>query len=157
MNGMSRLEVIRAAALQATVDALRDAFEVSRCTLRLAGAERDFDVAYEARLPGVRTLIGDTDVSLRGQPVVEALMAGAQQVVQHDSASASDDPAFQRMLISYGGMGSQIVTPVRSGGRLEGIISLHQLGEPRRWTDAECALAMEAARLVSALLTAGRA
>jgi GAF domain-containing protein len=97
-------------------------------------------------------LIADTEVSLKGQPVVVALTSGEPQVVQHDSAAASDDPAFQRMLSSYGGMGAQIVTAVRVDGALLGIISLHHLGGTRTWSDAEIALASDAAALVARML-----
>jgi GAF domain-containing protein len=37
----------------------------------------------------------------------------------------------------YGGLAAQIVTPVLVDGRVAGIVSLHQLGSPRNWTDTE--------------------
>ncbi|HET6867033.1 MAG TPA: GAF domain-containing protein, partial [Solirubrobacteraceae bacterium] len=92
-------------------------------------------------------------VSLQGQPVVEAILAGAEQVVQPDTAVASDDPAFQAMLAHYGGMGAQIVTPVREGTALLGIISLHHLGSPREWSERELALPRGGADLVRRLIT----
>lgn len=152
MDAADGLETIRGAALQAVVDALRAGFSVDRCTLRLEGPDQAYDVAYEARLPHARTLIADTEISLKGQPVVVALTSGEPQVVQHDSAAASDDPAFHRMLASYGGMGAQIVTAVRVDGALLGIISLHHLGGPRTWSDEEIALASDAAALVGRIL-----
>jgi GAF domain-containing protein len=91
-------------------------------------------------------------VALRGQPVVEALLGGAEQVVQPDTRAASDDPAFLAMLDLYGGMGAQIVTAVRCEGRLLGAISLHQLGRARDWTPEEVALARDAAALVARML-----
>ena len=45
------------------------------------------------------------------------------------------------MLEAYGGLAAQIVTPVLREGRLEAILSLHQLGAPRRWTEDEIATA----------------
>jgi GAF domain-containing protein len=104
---------------------------------------------YESRLDGVRTLVGDQEVSLKGQPVVEAILGGIEQVIQPDCASASDDPKFQAMLASYGGMGAQIVTPVRDRERLLGIISLHHLGGPREWSDRELAIPRDGADLVA--------
>ena len=68
------------------------------------------------------------------------------------AAAAHDDPAFQRMLEVYGGLAAQIVTPVMRDGELEGIVSLHQLGAPRRWTDDEVAAATRAAERVGELL-----
>ena len=53
-----------------------------------------------------------------------------------------------------GGMAAQIVTAVRPGGRLRGIISLHDLRAPRRWTAEETELARRAAALTAAILEA---
>ena len=140
------------AALDGLVSEMRERVSVERCTLRLDVAEDYFPVVYEARLDGVRTLIGDQEVSLQGQPVVEAILGGIEQVIQPDCAAASDDPAFQRMLVSYGGMGAQIVTPVRDGERLLGIISLHHLGGPREWSDRELAIPRDGAELVARIV-----
>jgi hypothetical protein len=38
------------------------------------------------------------------------------------------------------------------GGELRAIVSVHQLGSPRHWTDAEVAAAARAAKRVSELL-----
>src|SRR4051794_19938080 len=131
---------------------MREALGVGRCTLRLDIPDAVFPVVHEALAPGVGSLIGETSVVLKGQPVVEAMLSGVPQVVQDDCATASDDPAFQRMLGIYGGMAAQIVTAVRVDGELRGIVSLHELGGPRRWTDAETALAARGAGLVGAVL-----
>jgi GAF domain-containing protein len=56
------------------------------------------------------------------------------------------------MLELYGGLRAQIVTPVVEDGRVAAIVSLHQLGRTRHWTEAEIATASEAARRVGALL-----
>ena len=74
--------------------------------------------------------------------------------MQDDCASAFDDPGFQRMLAAYGGLAAQIVTPVLLDGRLAAIVSLHQLGAPRTWSQDERALAHEAAERVRVLLDA---
>ncbi len=58
-----------------------------------------------------------------------------RQVVQDDCATASDDPAFHRMRETYGGLAAQIVTPVLPDGEVAAIVSLHQLGSPRHWTE----------------------
>jgi GAF domain-containing protein len=147
--------LLRAAALDALVAALRQAVSVDRCTLRLDVAGDYFPVVHESRTPGTSTLIGDREISLQGQPVVDAILAGAEQVVQPASVAASDDPAFQAMLAHYGGLGAQIVTPVRDGEALLGIISLHHLGRPRDWSASDLALARAAAELVRRLVTGG--
>ncbi len=153
MDIEAELATLRGRALQALVDRLMAAFDVARCTLRLDGPD-PFGVAYEAREPGVRTLIGDQEVSLTGQPVVEAILGGQRQVVQHDSRAAHSDPGFQRMLDSYGNMGAQIVTAVVFDGAVRGIISLHHLGGPRRWSGEETTLALRAAEIVASMLDA---
>ena len=79
-------------------------------------------------------------------------MLSGRQVVQVDAAAAYDDPAFQRMLDVYGGLAAQIVTPVVRDGTLDAIVSVHQLGAPRHWTDDEIAAAARAAQRVSELL-----
>jgi GAF domain-containing protein len=124
----------------------------SRATLRrdLPGG-RPFPVVEEALAPGVGSLRDEASVHLPTQPVVLEVQRG-RQVVQDDCAAAFDDPAFQAMLSVYGGLAAQIVTPVLREGRLEAILSLHQLGAPRRWTSDEVATAARAAERVGELL-----
>ncbi|HEY1515603.1 MAG TPA: GAF domain-containing protein [Solirubrobacteraceae bacterium] len=152
MTNHDHILVLRATALEAIVAALREQVGVDRCTLRLDVAGEYFPVVHEALTPGTGTLIGDRKVSLEGQPVVEAILEGAEQVVQPDCAVASEDLAFQAMLSHYGGLGAQIVTPVRDGAELLGIISLHHLGRPREWSERELRLARAGAELVRRLM-----
>jgi GAF domain-containing protein len=56
------------------------------------------------------------------------------------------------MLVHYGGLGAQIVTPVWADGQLRGIVSLHHLGGARDWSGGELALARAAAELVARLM-----
>jgi GAF domain-containing protein len=113
----------------------------SRVTLRRdVDAQSPFPVVEEALAPGVGSLRGESTVHLPTQPVVREIQRG-NQVVQDDCANAYDDPAFQAMLVTYGGLCAQIVTPIQIDGRLEAILSLHQLGTPRHWTDDEIAAA----------------
>lgn len=124
----------------------------SRVTLREdVPGEYAFPVTREALAPGVSSLRGERSVDLRTQPVVLELQRSAQ-VVQDDSASAYDDPAYRRMLEAYGGLAAQIVTRVMADGGLVGILSLHQLGSPRRWTEAEIAACRRAAAQLGELL-----
>ena len=109
----------------------------SRVTLRrdTPGGE-PYPVVEEALAPGVSSLRDERTVDLPTQPVVLEVQRG-RQVVQDDCAAALDDPAFHAMLTVYGGLAAQIVTPVLRNGRLEGILSLHQLGAPRVWTGGD--------------------
>ena len=108
----------------------------SRVTLRqdIAG-EYAFPVTHEALAPGVGSLKAERTIDLRTQPVALEVAAG-RQVVQDDCAAAYDDPAFHHMREVYGGLAAQIVTPVVRD-RVAGIVSVHQLGEPRHWSADE--------------------
>lgn len=124
----------------------------SRVTLRqdLPG-DYAFPVTHEALAPGVGSLKSERTVDLRDQPVAREVAAG-RQVVQDDCALAFDDPAFHRMRAAYGGLAAQVVTPVTVDGRIAAIVSLHQLGSPRRWTAAEVEACRAAAEQVGGLL-----
>jgi GAF domain-containing protein len=141
-------------SFQEVVDELRAATGASRCTLRRDVPDDFFPVTHEALAPGVPSIRDERTTDLRKAPVVRQMLETGRQVVQDDCASAFDDPAFQRMLGAYGGLGAQIVSPVFLDGRLAAIVSLHQLGGPRRWSDGERALAAAAGDRVRALLSA---
>lgn len=135
--------------------ALRDLLEAtgaSRVTLRQdVPGEYAFPVTHEALAPGVASLGEERTVDLRTQPVVRELLERGQ-VVQDDCRAAFDDPAFHRMLETYGGLAAQVVTPIFQEGRLRAIVSLHQLGRPRSWTAEEIGLCSRTAERVGALL-----
>ena len=137
---------------QAALEHLLEATAASRVTLRRdVPGDYPFPVVEEALAPGVGSLREERSVDLPTQPVVLEIRKG-NQVVQHDSRASFDDPEFQRMLDVYGGLGAQIVTPVVVGGVVRAIVSLHQLGAPRTWTDDEVALATATAERVKELL-----
>lgn len=126
----------------------------SRCTLRRdVPGDRFFPVVEEALAPGVPS-IRDVPADLRSQPVVRALQTSLRQVVHDDTRAASDDPGFHAVMEAFGGVAAQIVTPVVVEGRLAGILSLHQLGRPRAWTERETQLAAATAADLAALLAA---
>jgi GAF domain-containing protein len=138
--------------LAAVLEELLATTRASRVTLRRdVDGPTPFPVVEEALAPGVGSLRDERTVHLPTQPVVREIQRG-NQVVQDDCASAYDDAAFQAMLATYGGLHAQIVTPIQVDGRLEAILSLHQLGAPRHWTDDEIAAASAAADQLRALL-----
>jgi GAF domain-containing protein len=138
--------------IESVLDELLAATGASRVTLRQdVRGDYAFPVTHEAHAPGVRSLKDERTVDLRSQPVVQELLRG-RQVVHDDCRTAYDDPAFQAMLETYGGLAAQIVTPVVADGRVRAILSLHQLHTPRRWTPQEIELATEAAERVRTLL-----
>jgi GAF domain-containing protein len=140
--------------LQEVVDELLAATGASRCTLRQDVPGDFFPITHEALGPGVPSIREERTTDLRRAPVVRELMETRRQVVQDDCANAFDDPGYQRMLAAYGGLAAQIVTPVFHNGRLTAIVSLHELGTPRRWTPDERALAAAAGERVRTLLFA---
>jgi len=138
--------------LATVLEELLEQTGASRVTLRRdVDAPSPFPVVEEALAPGVGSLRDEMTVHLPTQPVVREIQRG-NQVVQDDCANAYDDPAFQAMLVTYGGLSAQIVTPIQVDGRLEAILSLHQLGTRRRWTDEEIAAASATADRLRELL-----
>jgi GAF domain-containing protein len=124
----------------------------SRVTLRRdVPGEYAFPVTNEALASGVGSLRGERTVDLRTQPVAIEVAAG-RQVVQDDAAAAYDDPDFHRMRETYGGLAAQVVTPVVRGGRVVGIVSVHQLGEPRQWSPEEIDACDAAARRLAEIV-----
>lgn len=139
-------------AVREVLEELLRSTGASRVTLRRdVPGEAAFPVVEEALADGVGSLRGEASVHLPTQPVVLEVQQG-RQVVQSDCAAAFDDPAFQRMLQTYGGLAAQIVTPIHVDGRLEAILSLHQLVSPRVWTDDEIAAATAAVGRIRSLL-----
>jgi GAF domain-containing protein len=138
--------------VEGVLEDLRVELGANRVTLRRdVPGDYAFPVTDEAVGVGVGSLRDERTVDLRAQPVVALLRQGTQ-VVQEDTGSAFDDPAFQRMLETYGGLAAQIVTPIFVDGRLAAIVSLHVLGEPRAWTDNDAATCRHAAERVRELL-----
>src|SRR4029079_12052345 len=96
-----------ATGVEAILSDLLERTGASRVTLRqnLPG-DYAFPVTHEALAPGVGSLRGKRTRCLRNQPVAIEVGAG-RQVVQPDCATAYDDPAFQRMRQTYGGLAAQ--------------------------------------------------
>jgi GAF domain-containing protein len=146
------LEDLRSAAAQAILDRVRLALDVQRCTFRQpVQAGYAFPVTLESRVDRVRSLLGDFTIVQTGQPVIVKLLAERKQVIQEDCETASSDPLFHKMLAHYGGMRAQVVTPFIVGDELKGVLSVHELRNPRKWTNAEKALAAEAAVLIGTI------
>ncbi len=141
-------------SLQAVVDDVLAAMGASRCTLRQEVEGDFFPVTHEALAPGAPSIRDERTVDLRTAPVVRQLLETKRQVVQDDCARAFDDPDFHRMLAAYGGLAAQVVTPVFVAERLAAILSVHQLGAPRRWSADDLDLANRAAERVRALIAA---
>jgi GAF domain-containing protein len=138
--------------VQSILQALLAETGASRVTLRRGVADDyPFPVSDEALAPGVASLKEERTVDLRTQPVVREVQRRGQ-VVQDDCRAAFDDPMFQQMLETYGGLAAQIVTAVVSEEGVAGIVSVHQLGSPRRWSKEEADACRQAAARLAELL-----
>jgi GAF domain-containing protein len=140
------------AEIDSILRALLERTAASRVTLRqdIPGGQA-FPVTHEALAPGVGSLREERTIDLRTQPVALEVAAG-RQVVQDDAATAFDDPGFHHMRAVYGGLAAQVVTPVVREGRVVGIVSVHQLGTPRRWQQDEVAACSDAAARIAVLV-----
>jgi GAF domain-containing protein len=137
--------------IDAVLDQLLAATGASRVTLRQEVPGDVFPVTHEVLADGAPAIIGVATPDMARQPVVLEVQQG-RQVVLDDCLAASDEPHFRAMLELYGGLRSQIVTPVLRNGRVAAIVSLHQLGRARRWTAADVDAARSAAERVGGLL-----
>jgi hypothetical protein len=139
--------------IEPILDGLLAETGASRVTLRRGSSDGyDFPVTDEALAPGAASLRDERTVDLRAQPVaIEVQRSG--QVVQDDCRAAHpDDPAFQAMLDTYGGLAAQIVTAVPGDQGVAAILSVHQLGSPRAWTDDEVRACSDAATRIAEAL-----
>lgn len=123
----------------------------SRVTLRQDLPGDVFPVTHEVVAGGAPPIKGVATPDMARQPVVLQVQTG-RQVVQDDCLAASAEPHFREMLELYGGLRAQIVTPVVRDGRVDAVLSLHQLGHTRRWSEREIELARDAAGRIGELL-----
>lgn len=141
-------------SLQQIIQSLFDDLRPSRITLRQPSDSDIFPVTNEVTGEGVHSIVGMATPNMPKQPIVLRVTSG-EQVVQTDCVGDyPDDDAYQTMLEMYGGMQAQIVTPVLRDGKTVAIISVHQCGRKRDWTEAEAARCREAAAQVLAELDA---
>ena len=137
--------------IDAVLAELLAATGASRATLRQDVPGDVFPVTHEALAGEAPSIRGLTTPDMARQPVVLEVLAG-RQVVQDDCLAASDEPHFREMLELYGGLRAQIVTPIVRDGSVVAIVSLHQLGRTRTWTEVEIAAARSAAERIGELL-----
>jgi GAF domain-containing protein len=139
------------AEIDAILEELLSATGASRVTVRQDVPGDVFPVTHEVLTAGVPSILGVPTPNMSRQPVVLEIQQG-RQVVQDDCLRASAEPHFREMLELYGGLRAQIVTPVLRGGRVAAIVSLHQLGHAREWSDDEIEAARRVAERVGELL-----
>lgn len=135
-------------ALQAIVEELLEATGASRVTIRLDAPDVVFPVVAEALAPGVRSIRGDDSIDLRRAATFRFLERELRQLVQSDCL-AGEHPA-PRELVELYGVRAQMLAPILRGGRLVGIVSVHDAARPREWGEGETAAlndAVERARV----------
>jgi GAF domain-containing protein len=137
--------------IDAILEELLSATRASRVTLRQDTPGDVFPVTNEALADGMPPIKGVATPDMPRQPVVLEIQQG-RQVVQDNCLAASAEPHFREMLELYGGMRAQIVTPIVREGRVAAIVSLHQLGRTRQWSEGEIEAARQAAARVGELL-----
>lgn len=141
--------------LTAALQRLIDGTGASRCTLRqdLDGSFT-FPVTHEVCVAGAPSLRDDASVDARSAPTIKRLLRERAPVVIEDCRRAAvEDPdyrdeGFLAMLDNYGGLSAFVVFPLFDGDRMLATIALHQLGAPRRWTQADLALGAQTAEAV---------
>jgi GAF domain-containing protein len=139
------------AEIDAILERLLAVTGASRVTLRQDVPGDVYPVTHEALADGTPPIEGVETPDMGRQPVVLEILRG-RQVVQEDCEAASAEPHFRAMLELYGGLRAQIVTPVVLAGRVGAIVSVHQLGRTRRWTEDEIEAARRAAEEIGPLL-----
>ncbi len=124
--------------VEAILEELGEDLEVQRATIRLQREDAVFPIAYEWLGADAQSIRDTPRLDMSRQPVVLKMQAGASQVVEDDTAVASDDPGYVEMLAMFGGMKAQIVTAVRDrSGAIVLLLSVHDLVAPRTWSDIE--------------------
>jgi GAF domain-containing protein len=119
---------------------LLDETKAGRTTIRLDLPSFGFALskpAAEAKRSGVAGLLEQSAPGIENAPPVEYLRRERKILVQDDVKAASPDSATPAELIDSYGLRAQILGPILRDGKLIGIISVHDVTAPRRWTEAE--------------------
>ncbi|HKE81921.1 MAG TPA: GAF domain-containing protein [Solirubrobacteraceae bacterium] len=132
-------------SLIAIADRLLATTGASRTTIRLDRPDAVFPIVAESVAPGVPSLLGGRGVGdLRAAKTFQWLDRERRVLVQDELERA--DPAPPAELIQAYGAKAQMLAPVLEGERLAGIVSVHQSGGPRAWTDADVQAIEQAAQ-----------
>ncbi len=140
------------ASLRAVLLALLDATRASRTTIRLELAERNLDAdraVAEAAAPGVRSILLDDSLDQWAMPTVQWIAAERRTLVQNDFSSG---PPVSPALVDTYGVQAQMLQPIVREDKMLGWLSVHQVGEPRRWADADIEALARAGADVEAIL-----
>ena len=142
--------MIASVAFQTLMEELLAATNSSRVTLRLDTPGQVFPIVAEALAPGIRSLVNDTSIDLRGAATFKYLERTLQPLVQDDCLAAED--AAPPELIELYGVRAQMLAPIVKDGELAGIVSVHYAPGPREWNGEDIAAITQTAGEVQAEL-----
>jgi GAF domain-containing protein len=127
---------------QPLMDELRDRTGASRTTLRIDDEPGiEFPVRAESLAPGVNSIAGDNTIAIRASATFKWIDRERRILVQEDLLAADPAPAPE-LMARYGGR-AQMLAPVQKGGELVGLVSVHYVPGPRRWSDDEVSVVEE--------------
>jgi GAF domain-containing protein len=90
-----------------------------------------------ARAPGVDSIAGDRTIPIRESATFKWIDRERRILVQDDLLAA--DPAPAAALIERYGARSQMLAPIERRGELIGLVSVHYVPGPRRWSKGDVA------------------
>ena len=136
------------AGLQRIAESLRAQLDVMRVTIRLDDTPGvEMPVKAEALAPGIAAIAATLLTGVRASGTARWVEQERRVLVQDDIVASSAIPVTQ--LVEQFGVRAQLLAPILSGGALIGLLSVHS-GELRSWSEAEAAVAAEAAAAVVA-------
>lgn len=141
--------------LDAALEALRQAADGSRCTLRFDDAARgwavDFIVA-EALAPGIKSLRGDGSINQRAAATVIWLQQERRLLIQPDLTGDVEPAPPPALLSAYAATAQMLAPLLDDSGFLRGWISVHYVGGPRNLDAGRQGALAEARSRIAAML-----
>ena len=93
--------------------------------------------AAEALTPGVPSLRDKTSLDQRNSVAFRWLDKHRRLFIENDCATARPDMAPEPEVTQVYGIRSEMLGPLIRGGRLVGVVSVHDTKGPHPWTPAE--------------------
>lgn len=119
----------------ATLEDLALAFRVSRAVVWLGETEAEQQLAYEWNADGVPPIGIGTPIGSVAVPMV--LRMGRTLAIADTGTDPRLDAPEGRAIYARSGIVGALAATLGAGGRLLGVLALHQLGSPRRWSEAD--------------------
>jgi GAF domain-containing protein len=123
--------------VQQLVDELLRSTSAGRVTLRLEDEAGQLPVIAEAVSGGVNRIQNEPLIDIRSAATVKVLEATGEALVQDDLLNTDVVPP-QELLEMYRAR-AQMLAPIIANERLVGILSVHHVQGPRKWTPHDIA------------------